>query len=156
MLSLTVRGFVDSLSPRPELPIVARGTSLKEVVRAMVKGHRRRIVYVVDSKGQLMGSITLNDLKDVVFRYYLNGRVPDVLVFTEHIERLFDSERAEDLMARNLPVCHEYEGLREVIARMIQQDVQDIPVLDKESRVVADLDILDLLELWVRRGGEVF
>ena len=156
MLPVTVRDFVDSLSHRPELPIVASGTSLKEVVCAMVKGRRRRIVYVVDSKDRLIGSITLNDLKDVVFRYYLNGRVPDVLVFTEHIERLFASERAEDLMARNLPVCHEFEGLRDVIARMIQQDVQDIPVLDKEGRVVADLDILDLLELWVKSGGEVF
>lgn len=36
--------------------------------------------------------------KDIIFRYYLDARVKDSLVVTEHIEELFSSENAEDVM----------------------------------------------------------
>jgi hypothetical protein len=91
LLRLTVKDFLGSLTHKPEKPIVHRGTTLKEVVRAMVKGYRRRIVYVVDHGDRIMGSITLNNIKDVVFRYYLDGRISDLIVITEHIEGLFIS-----------------------------------------------------------------
>ncbi len=156
MLRLTVKIFLESLTHKPELPIVYRGATLKEVVGAMVKGYRRRIVYIVDPGDKIMGSITLSDLKDIAFRYYLDGRLSDLMVITEHIEGLFTSERAVDLMDINFPVCHEKERLGDVIARMIQKDLQDMPVLDKEDRVVGNLDMLDLLELWVKRGEELF
>jgi len=35
-------------------------------------------------------------------------------------------------------------------------NVTDMPVLDRQGRVVADLDILDLLELWLAKGQEAF
>jgi hypothetical protein len=56
----------------------------------------------------------------------------------------------------NFPVCNEKENLGDVIGRMIQKDVQDMPVLDKENRIVANLDILDLLELWIKKGEALF
>lgn len=152
---LTVREFLDSLPSIPELPVVETGSPLREVVRAMVKGHRRRIVYVVDSAGGLKGAIALDDLKDVIFRCYLDGRVSDALVVTEHIEKIFISDSAEDIMDANIIVCREKELLRDVIDRMIERDVKDIPVVDREGRVIADLDVLDLLELWLKEGEGV-
>ena len=155
MERLTVRDFLDSLSSSPELPIVETGSSLKDVVRAMVKGHRRRIVYVVDAGGRLKGAIALDDLKEVIFRCYLDERVRDALVVTEHIEKIFISDSAEDIMDANFVVCREKELLRDVIDRMIERDVKDIPVVDREGRVIADLDVLDLLELWLKEGEGV-
>jgi len=156
VLRLTVKDFLESLTHKPELPIVSRGATLKEVVCAMVKGYRRRIVYIVDPGGRIMGSIILSDLKDIAFRYYLDGRLFDLMAITEHIEGLFTSERAIDLMDTDFPMCHENERLGDVIARMIQKDVLDMPVLDKEDHVVANLDMLDLLALWVKRGEDLF
>lgn len=156
MERLTVRDFLDSLSYSVELPVIASESSLIEVASVMVKGHRRRIVYVVDAGGKLKGAITLDDLKDVIFHYYLNARVRDALVVTEHITKLFASEKAGDVMDVDLVVCHEHENLHDVIVRMNERNLKDIPVLDREGRVIADLDILDLLELWLEKGNEVF
>jgi len=153
---LTVKDFIDSLSERMELPLVATTSSIKEVVRAMVQGYRRRLVYVVDSGGKLKGAISLDDLKDVICRYYLDGRIRDALVVTEHIAELFSSETAEDVMDANLIVCRDHERLQDVITRMIERDVKDMAVIDQEGRVIADLDILDLLQLWLKAGEEVF
>lgn len=156
MEKLTVRDFLDSSSHTMELPAVRPESPLKEVVHAMVKGHRRRIVYVVDAKGTLKGAITLDDLKDVIFRYYMSAKIREALIVTEHITELFASEKAEDLMDADLAVCHEHEKLHDVIVRMNERNINDIPVLNPEGRVIADLDILDLLKLWLKEGNEAF
>jgi len=48
---LTVKDFLDSLPNRVELPVVKTESSLREVLRTMIKRHRGRIVYVADSEG---------------------------------------------------------------------------------------------------------
>ena len=156
MKRLTVRDFLDSLPHRVELPVVKTESPLREVLQAMVKRHRGRIVYVVDPDGKVKGSISLDNLKDVIFRHYMKSRVSDAFMITEHIMELFASEKAEDLMAAGLGVCHEHECLHDVITRMIERNVKDMPVLDKEGRIIADLDILDLLELWLEKGEKAF
>jgi CBS domain-containing protein len=153
---LTVREYLNSLPHRVELPVVGADKSLEEVVRAMVKGHRRRVVYVVDSQNRFLGAILLGDLKNVVFRYFLKRQVSDALVVSEHITELFTSEKAEDIMDTDTVICYEDESLHCVIGRMMEADLTDIPVLDHDRRVIADLDILDLLALWLQKGEEVF
>jgi CBS domain-containing protein len=152
----TIREFLDSLTCGAELPLVAAGACLTEVVRIMVKGHRRRIVYVVDTDGKLMGAITLNHLKDIIFRFFLEDRLGNAVVVSERIVELFTSEKAEQVMSLNLPSCLADETLADAVSRMMESNVTDMPVLDHKGRVVADLDILDLLELWLDRGQKAF
>ncbi|MBW1916897.1 MAG: CBS domain-containing protein [Deltaproteobacteria bacterium] len=151
MERITVREFLSSLGHQAQLGVVTPGASLKDVVRAMVKGHRRRMVYVVDGEGKLIGAISLDVLKDVIFRFYLSDRVSDIIVVSEHITELFTSEKAEDVMDPDISSCQEQETLHEVLARMIERNIRDLPVLDQQGRVIADLDILDLLELWLKK-----
>jgi len=156
MKKLTVKDLLESMSQCVEMPVVHEAGSLKEVVRAMVKGHRRRIVYVVDGDNRFKGAITLEELKNVIFHYYLNSSIRDVLVVTEHIDELFAAEKAGDFMNPDLIVCRENDTLHDIIVRMNEWDVLDIPVLDREGRVIADLDVLCLLELWLKKGDEAF
>jgi len=156
MKRLTVKDFLVSLPHRVELSVVNTESSLREVLHAMVKRHRGRIVYVTDSEGKVEGMISLDNLKDIVFRYYMKSRVSDALVITEHIVELFSSEKAEDVMDAGLSICHEHEWLHDVVTRMIERNVKDMPVVDREGRIIADLDILDLLELWLKKGEEAF
>ena len=152
----TVKDFLDSLPRRVELPVVNTESSLREVLHTMVKRHRGRVVYVTDSDGKVKGAISLDNLKDVIFHYYLKSRVSDALVITGHIVNLFASEKAEDVMDAGLSICHEHEWLRDVVTRMIERNVKDMPVLDQDGRIIAALDILDLLKLWLEKGEEAF
>ena len=156
MKKLTVRNLLETLSHSVELPVISENSSLKDVVRAMVKGHRRRIVYVVDDDNKYKGAITLEELKNVIFHFYLNSSIRDALVVTEHIDELFAAEKAGDFMNPDLIVCRENDTLHDVIIRMNEWNVLDIPVLDQGGRVLADLDILCLLELWLKKGDEAF
>ena len=152
----TIREFLDSLACGAELPLVTVGACLEEVVRVMVRGHRRRIVYVVDADGKFKGAITLNNLKDIIFRFFLDGRVSNAVVVSERITKIFTSEKAAQVMTLDLPYCLTDETLAEAVSRMMEANVTDMPVLDQEGRLVADLDILDLLDLWLRKGQKAF
>lgn len=152
----TIREFLHSLRCGPELPLVAVGACLKEVVRVMVKEHRRRIVYVVDAGGKLKGAITLNHLKDIIFRFFLDGRLSDAVAVSERLAEIFTSEKAEQVMSLDLPSCLADETLADAVSRMMGSNVTEMPVLDQEGQVLADLDILDLLELWLDRGEKAF
>ena len=149
MSPFTVQEFLQALPHRVDLATVSKGAPLREVVRTMVAGHRRRIVYVVEADGALQGAIFLDSLKDTIFRYYLEAQVGDTLVVTEHLLEMFASETAEDVMETGLITCQEDERLQEVISRMIAGNLKDLPVLNREGRLIGDLDILCLLELWL-------
>jgi len=156
MSPLTVGEFLQALPHRVDLASVLRDTPLREVVRTMVAGHRRRIVYVVDADGTLQGAIFLDALKDTIFRYYLETQVGDALVVTDHLMEIFASETAEDLMESGLATCREDEDLQEVISRMVESNQKDLPVLDRTGRLIGDLDILCLMELWLLKGEARF
>lgn len=156
MKRTTVKTFIDSLHDRNELPVAAVDTPLEEVVRTMVKGHRRRVVYVVDSAGKLLGQITLTHLKEVIFHYYLNTAAFDAIVVTSHITELFASETAREIMDADLDVCRLDETMHDVLVRMNEGGLSDLPVIDEAGRLIADIDILDLLERWLAMGNEAF
>ncbi len=139
MKRMTIREFLDSLPPGGDLPLVGPGSCLKDVVRAMVKGHRWRRVYVIDAQGRLQGTISLDDLKDVIFRFFLEERLSEALVVSERITELFTSEKAEEMMFTDPASCFEDESLHEAVTRMIGSDVKNLPVLDRQGRVVANL-----------------
>lgn len=156
MERLTVRDLLESLARCAEPPVVTTESSLKEVVLAMLKGCRCGFVYVVDDHGKLKGAITLEDLKNVIFHYYLHAKVRDALVVTEHIEEIFTSEKAQDVMKPCHMFCYEDETLHDIVIRMNEWDALDVPVLNRQGRIIADLDILCLLELWLQKGNEAF
>lgn len=156
MSPLTVQEFLTALPHRIDLATVTSGTPLKEVVRTMVAGHRRRVVYVVEADGTLRGAISLDNLKDTIFRHYQEARVGGALRVTERLLEVFAAEKAEDVMFTGLPFCQLHESLQEVISRMIEWNIKDLPVLDRDGRLIGDLDILCLLEVWLLKGEALF
>ncbi len=145
----TVQAFLNSLRHGLDAPTVALDSDLEAVVRAMVKGHKRRIVYVVDADGCLKGAVPLIRLQSVIFRPYLKRFLTDSSIISENISEIFGAERAEDFMDTDIPVCTPEEDLGPVISRMMDYDASDIPVVDGHKHIIADLDILDILEFWL-------
>jgi len=43
-----------------------------------------------------------------------------------------------------------------VLVRMNESGLTDLPAIDHEGRLIADIDILDLLERWLNLGNEAF
>ena len=122
------------------LPLIAEKATIKEVVNAMISFEHSRLIYVVDDQGRLTGTISLGQLVRHVFS---PNHEPQI-----HPRQLIDiitAETAKDLMQKNTVAASETEEVQSVLKKMLAANVKEIPVLDKEKRVSADITIVDLL-----------
>jgi len=58
------------------------------------------------------------------------------------------SETAGDFMQREPMFTIHSEDVEDVLQHMIDRNVKEIPILDDEKRVIADLTIVDLLKYY--------
>ena len=62
---------------------------------------------------------------------------------------MITAETAKDIMQKNPLFTTENELLETLLTKIIQRRVQEIPVIDKEKRVIANLTIVDLLRFLI-------
>lgn len=139
-----VAGLVALLKKR-RVPIIHENASIKEVVDVMISFEPRRIIYVVDDEKKLSGLISLGILARHVF---FPSHEPQI-----HPRFLIDmitAETTKDIMKRKTVVATENEQVGMVLKRMIRTNVHEMPVVDDEKRVVADITLIDLLRFLVK------
>ena len=124
-----------------ELPLVRQGSSIEEVIDAMVRYQHTRLLYVVDEDGKLLGTIALGPLVRHVF-----GRSHEPQIHPRFVMSMITTEAAKDIMQKNPLFAREDEDVEVVLKRMIGKNVKEIAVLDKERRVVGDVTMVDLLK----------
>jgi CBS domain-containing protein len=141
----------DLVAPLKErrLPLIHEKANIEEVVEAMIRFEHSRLLYVVDDEGKLTGTISLGLLVRHVFSPSHEPQIhPRFLI------SMITAETAKDIMKKNPVVTTEEEEVGIVLKRMIRTNVKEIPVLDSEKRVIADLTIVDLLRFIVVNSRE--
>lgn len=136
------------MKQRP-LPLVAEDASVDEVVRAMLEAPHSRLLYVVDSDGKLVGSISLGGLVRHVF--------PELHEPTIHARSLLDvltNETAQHIMQSKPMRATKDETVADVLSRLVRADVKEFLVVDSDGRATADLTIVDLLAYFMESGKE--
>ena len=63
---------------------------------------------------------------------------------------MITAETAKDIMQKNPVFTTENELVETLLKKIIQRKVQEIPVLDREKRVIANLTIVDLLRFLIK------
>lgn len=124
-----------------KLPLIQDKANIEEVIDTMIRFQHSRLLYVVDDDKKLTGTISLGMLVRHVFSTSHEPQIhPRFLI------NMITAETAKDIMQKNLVVTTEEEKVEVVLKRMIRTNAKEIPVLDKEKRVVADLTMVDLLK----------
>ena len=132
---------VVALLKERKLPLIQEKAKIEEVIDTMIRFQHSRLLYVVDDDKKLTGTISLGLLARHVFSASHEPQIhPRFLI------NMITAETAKDIMQKNLVVTTEEEKVEVVLRRMIRTNAKEIPVLDKEKRVVADLTIVDLLK----------
>lgn len=126
-------------------PIILREeASIYEAVEKLINTPHARSAYVVDEQGHLEGIVTLTDLVNHVFsEHYFESKRSK-----QNMSQIVHSENAATL-ACTQPVCvTAEEPLEQAVQKILQHNLQEIPVVDDEGVVVGDLNLLDLLSVW--------
>ncbi len=134
-----------ALLEKRRVPIVHENADIKEVVDVMISFEQRRIIYVMDDEKKLAGLISLGILARHVF-----SQSHEPQIHPRFLINMITAETAKDIMKRKTVVATENELVGMVLKRMIRTNVHEMPVVDDEKRVVADITLIDLLRFLVK------
>lgn len=136
-----IKEMLPLLQQRP-LPLIDEKGSIKEIIEAYAQCFHSRLLYVVDKEKKLMGIISLgNVLRHVFFHYHKRG------VDTGNLISMAVSEHARDFIEGEPIMARADEDVEEVLQRMIRHNAKEIPIVDERQRVIADLTMVDILQL---------
>ena len=137
-----IADLLEQLKQR-KVPVVPKRATVSEIIDAFAASDHSRILYVVDDEWRFIGVLSLgNMIRHVFFHYH------DPSIDSRSIVSMVVSETASDFMQREPMFAIHSEDVEDVLQRMIDHNVKEIPILDDEKRVVADLTIVDLLKYY--------
>ena len=131
---------IKGLEPR-DFPVVPENASIEDVMSAIVNCRHSRMLNVVNDRQQLMGTISLDALIRHVFA---QDREPTI--HARSLIGVLSRETAGDIMLKQPLYATTEEEIGVVTRRMLKANVKDIPVVDSDKRVIADITMVDLLQ----------
>ncbi len=125
------------------LPCAEEHETIQGVLMKMLQYPHTRLVYVTGENGQCTGVISLGTLIRHLFPQSF-----EAAVHVHSIISMITSETAKDIMNKGLIFAGGEDDLETVIKRMVQARIKEIPILDDQKRIIADLTMLDLLQYY--------
>ena len=122
---------------------VSKDATLREAVEAMVENSETRKVYVLDDDGKLVGTITLETLlRQAGYRFGV--RKIGVTSFLRMLAEISD-EKVTDVMGKPVKVLLD-EMIVNVTRLMVENHLNDLPIVDSQNKLVGELNGLDILK----------
>jgi len=118
-----------------EADLVEENDLIGKVMDVMAKDPLSRSVYVVDNEKRLLGIITVRDVLEFLGPQFVDTGMAIMEIF---------AQTAGDMM--RMPVCiPEDEPIEKAIKIAIQERLDDVPVCDKDGRVIGDLNCFEMI-----------
>jgi CBS domain-containing protein len=127
---------------------VSADANLREAVDAIIKDSETRKVYILNAEGKLVGTITLETLLRHA-GYRLGVRTTGVTSFLRMLTEI-STEKVTKVMTSPVKVSSD-ELLVNVTKLMVENHLNDLPVVDDKNRLVDELNGIDILRLSARR-----
>ena len=123
-----------------QVPSINKDTPIDELAQAIEWHRHSRQLYVVDERNHLLGNITLGRLVMYVFASSHGSSMNP-----RHVMGLITCTCAGDLMTVGTLSTQMDDRTEDVLERMVDGNVDEMPVIDEDGKVVADLTMVDLL-----------
>ena len=136
--------------------VISPDTPLDEVANAMLTHPRVHVACVVAEDGRLVGLLSLREIADDVFFHITPEKflseisdLDEVMEFAGRTAMRTASDAMQD------PVwVKRGETVREAFRRMHEHKLPGLPVVDEQYHVVGYVNLLELLAIGLKSGGE--
>ncbi|MBI4415481.1 MAG: CBS domain-containing protein [Euryarchaeota archaeon] len=128
---------------RSDAATVPEDATLRDAVDAILAREVTRKAYVVDGEGHVKGTISLETLMRHV-SYRLGARKPGLVSFFRFVREM-ETDRVVDFMRRPTTVTLE-TNVVEVVRKVVEDHLNDFPIVDGEGRLLGELNTLNLLK----------
>lgn len=148
MSPLRVRDAEKLVSTEPIL--IREEASIYETVERLIDTRHARCAYVVDLQGRLVGIVTLKALVEHIFAHHYFGDKGQKGSQYEIVH----TESALQLAAGQPVYVTPDESLDQAVEKILNRGLEEIPVVDDEGVVTGDINLLDLLSVWMESSLE--
>jgi len=121
---------------------VSVDTPLEQAMRRLLKESNGRDLYVVNKEGTIAGRLS----HEMLARRMLAEHRPRT-TRREIFERITHAP-ANELMNQHFVTAHCGEDLDEVLARMIDHRIEDLPVVDDDGGILGVVNMTDVLRVF--------
>ncbi|UCD83551.1 MAG: CBS domain-containing protein [Deltaproteobacteria bacterium] len=135
---------------RVEASVVAMKATLPEMVQKVIDNPRTRTLCVVDEEEKLIGIIPSRTLDDDVFRRI----VPEKFIQRHYgakklLKYLAGPELTAESIMRRPRFAKPNSTLAEVLRILYENDLEGIPIVDDELKIVGYVDMHEILAVWL-------
>lgn len=141
----TVGDVEDSLVKVPTT--ISPDAPISEVIRLVRTDPESRMVYVVDDRRRLLGTISWRDILRVT-KARMGARRPGVFALVRLFRDLMP-ETARQLMRAPTPVTKQ-TPLAQALLMMEETHQNDLPIVDDEKRIVGELNGMHIMDVALR------
>lgn len=145
MEKLKVRNARRLITERPIT--VGSEETLEELVLAITEDPKTRAIFVVDGERRLKGIVGLRDLVQATFTSLANL---DSLGHSAIKASL--SHRASDMSYGTTAYVKDNDSLESALIKMLDNGLEEIPVVDGDMKVIGELDLRELLTVWLEKA----
>jgi len=126
--------------------------SIQSLLGAIIKDPRTRHVYVVDASGVLIGSVRMNSVIRHLFPF------TSFMVQRRHLGQRIPVDMSPscvgDMMNSSPSYVQKGTTLVDVAAIMIQEQVNELPVVDEAMHVVGEVNMLEVITGYLKEEKE--
>ncbi len=135
---------LDKIENMPYLAI-SGDCALNEATKKISGVRQLRSIYVIDKQERLQGILSLG----VLIREVIAVRHKPQFSIRSLLTRI-TSEDVADIMDKHVIYAKKDDNLEQILERMIYHNIKEIPVVDEDQQIIANVGILDLCRLMER------
>lgn len=141
--------LVKELWPYENFAMAYEDTDILDIIKYFVENPCVHHVCVVDKDKKLLGLINRKRTFKNIFSHYVGAESRISNLFT-----LLTAEKSEELMSANVISTTEDASVDSVIKALIDHNIREMPVVDRDNHVLGFVTILKLMEEWLKERAE--
>jgi len=136
--------------------IIEQGEKIEEVANLFLDNKINRTIYIVNSKKEMVGYITL---KKAVKRLLIDMLDSDFYLKSGNenfysLSKFASATIVDEIMETDYIGINDKDTLDTAIKIMYKFDVQELPVMNQKREVTGDLNVLEIVLGWKSIKGE--
>lgn len=139
-----------------EPTIVLESEDISKIIKVFIDNPIIRAVYVVDKIDKLQGIITMQDiLKRISLDFSSLSSIYSSPSFSGYeIASFHNKSTAKDIMDPEFYYVTDEDPIEKAFNLLFINNAGEIPVVDKNEKLIGDLNIIELLVLWYQNHKE--
>lgn len=135
--------IVEDFRPYEAPATVFEDVDLVDIVHVFINNPMLHHICVVNNEGRLIGLINRKRIFKSIFSHHVTARSR-----VSNLLRFLTAETSGEIMVTHIITATEEDNIDDVIKNMIEHNIREIPIMDKEGRVIGFITLLRIMKEW--------